>query len=68
MQYLSRSEVKVLRLASMSILLRPWLVLRLPKRGKEKTFTFYTGTDFNLTGAVETDWEEFERMIFRLQN
>lgn len=31
-------------------------------------FTFYTDTDFNLTGAVETDWEEFERMIFRLQN
>lgn len=30
--------------------------------------TFYTDTDFNLTGAVETDWEEFERMIFRLQN
>lgn len=37
MQYLSRSESKVLRLAPMSILLRPWLVLRLPKRGKEKT-------------------------------
>lgn len=37
MQYLSRSEGKVLRLASMSILLRTWLVLRLPKRGKEKT-------------------------------